>query len=125
MRSFINQRHLNQCKFGRWFGEVSMSEVLSPIIYQLGIGGIGGFIVGYALKKISKLLLILIGIFIVALIYLGTAGIISINYEALFKAISNLLGAAGTASTWLIHAVALIPFAGSFIVGFLIGFKLG
>ncbi|MGB9854084.1 MAG: FUN14 domain-containing protein [Candidatus Bathyarchaeales archaeon] len=102
-----------------------MSEILYPIIYQLGIGGIGGFIMGFALKKISKLLLVLIGIFIIALIYLGAKGIISINYEALFTAIGNLLGMAGSAFSWLIHVIALIPFAGSFIVGFVIGFKLG
>lgn len=102
-----------------------MSEVLSPIIFQLGLGGVGGFIVGYALKKISKLILVLVGIFIIALIYLGVKGIISINYDALFTAIGELLGAAGAASSWLVHAIALLPFAGSFIAGFVIGFKLG
>jgi uncharacterized membrane protein (Fun14 family) len=107
------------------FGGVSMSEILPPIVYQVGIGGIGGFIVGYAVKKLSKLILILIGIFIIALIYLGIRGIISINYEALFKAIGDFLGMAGLAFSWLTHAIALIPFAGSFIAGFAIGFKLG
>lgn len=102
-----------------------MSEFLSPIVYQLGIGGIGGFIIGFALKKISKLVLVLIGIFIIALAYLGAKGIISIDYEALFTAIGNLLGMAGSAFSWLIRVIALIPFAGSFIVGFVIGFKLG
>lgn len=102
-----------------------MSEVLSPIIFQLGLGGVGGFIVGYALKKISKLIMVLAGIFIIALIYLGVKGIISINYDALFTAIGELLGVAGAASSWLVHAIALLPFAGSFIAGFVIGFKLG
>ena len=32
-----------------------MSEVVSPLVFQLGVEGIGGFIVGYALKKLSKL----------------------------------------------------------------------
>ncbi len=102
-----------------------MGEFLSPILYQVGIGGIGGFIVGFAFKKISKLLLILIGIFLIALIYLGTQGIISINYEALFAAIGNMLGMAGSAFSWLVHVIALLPFAGSFIAGFVICFKLG
>jgi uncharacterized membrane protein (Fun14 family) len=35
-----------------------MSEVISPLVFQLGLGGIGGFVVGYALKKLSKLILI-------------------------------------------------------------------
>jgi len=102
-----------------------MSEILSPVAYQLGVGGIGGFIVGYALKKISKLILILIGLFIIALLYLGTQGIISINYEALWKATAGLVGSAGEAFSWLVGLISLLPFMGSFIIGFLLGFKLG
>jgi uncharacterized membrane protein (Fun14 family) len=102
-----------------------MSEILSPLVYQLGVGAIGGFIVGYVLKKISKLIVIIIGLFIIALLYLGTKGIISINYEALWNALANSLGMAGSAFSWIIGIISLLPFAGSFIIGFLLGFKLG
>lgn len=102
-----------------------MSEVLPPIVYELGIGGIGGFIVGFALKKLSKLILFLIGLFIAFLIYLGVKGVISVNYEALFAFIGSLLGWASNALSWLIHTIALLPFAASFIAGFLVGLKLG
>ncbi|MGA3192400.1 MAG: FUN14 domain-containing protein [Candidatus Bathyarchaeia archaeon] len=60
-----------------------MSEVVSPLVFQLGVGGVGGFIVGFALKKLSKLVPVLIGVFILALIYLSTRGIININYDVL------------------------------------------
>lgn len=102
-----------------------MSEVVSPFIYQLGIGGVGGFIVGYAMKKISKIVAILIGLFIIALLYLGTSGIISVNYDKLWNAMGEWLGLAGQTAEWLIGLVSLLPFVGSFILGFLIGFKLG
>ncbi|MEM3596731.1 MAG: FUN14 domain-containing protein [Candidatus Bathyarchaeia archaeon] len=102
-----------------------MSELISPLIYQLGIGGVGGFIVGFALKKLSKLIIMLIGLFIIALIYLSTQGIININYDALWRAVSNFFGLAGEAFSWLVHVLSLMPFVGSFIVGFLLGFKLG
>lgn len=102
-----------------------MSEVLSPLVYQLGIGGIGGFIVGYAIKKISKLIIILIGLFLIALLYLGTQGIININYGALWTALEGAFSFAGEAASWLIGLVSILPFAGSFIVGFLLGLKLG
>ncbi|MEM2105827.1 MAG: FUN14 domain-containing protein [Candidatus Bathyarchaeia archaeon] len=102
-----------------------MSELISPLVYQLGIGGIGGFIVGFALKKLSKLIIILLGLFIVALIYLSTQGIININYEVLWRAVSNLFGLAGGAFSWFVHVLSLVPFIGSFIAGFLLGFKLG
>jgi len=102
-----------------------MSELFSPLIYQLGIGGVGGFIVGFALKKLSKLIMILVGLFIIALIYLSTQGIININYEALLRAVSNFFGLAGEAFSWLVHVLSLMPFIGSFVVGFLLGLKLG
>ena len=102
-----------------------MSEILSPLAYQLGIGGIGGFVVGYAFKKISKLIIVLIGLFIIALLYLGTSGIININYDKLFGALANSLGLVGEAAGWLIGLISILPFMGSFIVGFLLGFKLG
>jgi len=102
-----------------------MSEIFPSLGYQIGIGGVGGFIVGYVFKKLSKLLVILLGLFIVALLYLGVKGIISINYDALWNALANSLGMAESAFSWIVGLISLLPFAGSFIVGFLLGFKLG
>ncbi len=102
-----------------------MSEIFPSLGYQLGVGGVGGFIVGYAFKKLSKLIVIVLGLFIVALLYLGVQRIISINYYALWNALANSLGMAGSAFSWIIGVISLLPFAGSFIVGFLLGFKLG
>ena len=102
-----------------------MSQVVSPLVFQLGVGGVGGFVVGFALKKLSKLTLVLIGVFILALIYLSARGIININYNALWKALVSLIGSAGSAFSWLIGFISVLPFAGSFIAGFVIGLKLG
>jgi uncharacterized membrane protein (Fun14 family) len=102
-----------------------MSELISPLVFQLGVGGVGGFVVGFAIKKLSKLVLVLIGLFLLALIYLGARGIININYDALWSGLSSLLGLAGSAFSWLVSVISLFPFAGSFLFGFLLGLKLG
>ena len=102
-----------------------MSELLPPLVFQFGAGGIGGFIVGYAIKKISKLLAILAGIFLAFLIYLATQGIIAINYEALWQAVGNFLSFAKEGASWFIGFISLLPFMGSFIAGLLLGFKIG
>lgn len=102
-----------------------MSEIFPQIGYQVGIGAVGGFIVGYAVKKIGKLIAILAGLVIVGLLYLSTSGIISINFDALWKAVANGLGMAQSAFSWLVGIIALLPFAGTFIAGFLLGLKLG
>ena len=102
-----------------------MSEIITPVVYQLGLGGIGGFVVGFALKKLSKLFLVLIGIFVVVLLYLGINGIISINYGALWTALANALGVAGGAASWLVGLISVLPFVGSFAAGFALGFMIG
>ena len=102
-----------------------MSALLPSVVYQLGVGGIGGFIVGYAIKKISKLIVVLMGLVIILLLYLGTRGVISINYEELWNALAHSLGFVSQAATWLVGLISLLPFMGSFLAGFLLGFKLG
>jgi len=102
-----------------------MSAVLTPIVTQLGIGAVGGFIVGYALKKAAKIVAVIIGLFLVALIYLVNKGIITIDYGKFEDAISEALGGAGTAAGWLAPLIAHLPFAGAFGLGFFLGFKIG
>jgi uncharacterized membrane protein (Fun14 family) len=102
-----------------------MSAIISPLVYQLGIGGVGGFIIGFVIKKISKLIILLIVLFLIALVYLGAKGVINISYDSLWKALEGTLGFFGQAASWLVGLVSILPFAGSFAVGFLLGLKLG
>ena len=102
-----------------------MSEIISPLAFQLGIGAVGGFILGFALKKLAKLFLVLIGILIIILLYLGTSEVISINFSALWSTIAGWLGGAAQAASWLVGLISLLPFVGSFFVGFLLGLKIG
>jgi uncharacterized membrane protein (Fun14 family) len=101
-----------------------MSEILTPIVYQMGIGGVLGFFVGYAVKKITKFIAVLIGLGAIILIYLGYQGVININYDKLAQTIQSLMGAAGQTSTVLTPIIANLPFAGSFVAGVVVGLKL-
>ena len=56
-----------------------MSEILTPLVYQIGLGGIGGFIAGLILKKLTKLFIIVVGIIVAILLYLGISDVININ----------------------------------------------
>jgi uncharacterized membrane protein (Fun14 family) len=102
-----------------------MSEIIAPVVYQLGLGAVGGFIVGFAIKKLAKLFIVLLGILVIILLYLGTSGVLSINYSALWNTIVSWLGVAGQAASWLVGLISLIPFIGSFLAGFLLGLKIG
>jgi len=102
-----------------------MSEVLTPIAYQLGVGGVLGFFVGYAVKKLTKIVAVLAGILAFILIYLGYQGVININYDKLGEMVGRLLGTAGQTASLLTPIIANLPFAGSFILGAAVGLKVG
>ena len=105
-----------------------MSEILTPIVYQLSAGGIAGFVVGYAIKKLAKIVAVIAGIFVLALIYLGNIGVINVRYDKLTEMIRGVLGNGGLeggATQWIAPLIANLPFAGTFIVGFALGIKMG
>jgi uncharacterized membrane protein (Fun14 family) len=45
-----------------------MSELITPVVWQLGLGGVGGFVPGFALKKITKVFIVIIGVFVLTLL---------------------------------------------------------
>jgi len=102
-----------------------MSELIPPVLYQLGVGAICGFIIGFAIKKALKLLILLVGIFLSILVYLGYSGIITINFDKLFDAVKNLFDLGQQISGWLILIISTLPLTGSFIAGLILGFKVG
>jgi len=101
-----------------------LSEVVIPIIYQIVVGGIGGFLVGYAVMKIAKVLAIVLGIFLLALISLAYVGAINMNYDKLTEVLSKLT-IPEQAAQLLMPILANLPFVASFVVAFLIGLKKG
>ena len=104
----------------------SSYELLTPLITQLGLGFVAGFIVGYAIKKIAKVLAIILGLLFLGLMYLMWKGIIEINFDALRQFImSNLHGVEAGLSELVGWIGGVLPWAGSFVVGFAIGLKKG
>lgn len=97
-----------------------MSETLIPIVYQLSVGGIGGFFIGYAVKKITRIAII-IGVVAFFFAYLAFTKVININYDELL----NFFGLAGPVVGLLSPFLSAFPFLGSFVVGLWFGFKKG
>ena len=99
-----------------------MSQMLTPFIYQMGTGVAGGFLVGYAVKKILKILMVVFGFCFVAVSYLGFSEIINVNYDKLASAISGLVT---QASGFLSTTIEGLPFASTFLAGLTIGIMKG
>jgi uncharacterized membrane protein (Fun14 family) len=72
---------------------------IMPFVSTIGFGGIVGFLVGFALKRIMKILAVIAGVFFAALMYLESQHIVNVNWDKL-QAISNsILSTIGTTTT--------------------------
>ncbi|ASJ00146.1 FUN14 domain-containing protein [Thermococcus gorgonarius] len=95
---------------------------LGSMIGDVGVGGVAGFITGYALKKFMKIVMTIIGAYILSLFWLQQKGVITINTQKLF----NLAESATSQTVGLAQkAVGLLPGTGAFIAGFYLGFQKG
>ena len=82
-----------------------------------------GFLAGYALKKILKVVMVLAGLFVLGLLGLSYMGIITVNFAALEDVVRR--GVEGLAG-WSPDALTqVIPLSGGFILGFILGLKKG
>jgi uncharacterized membrane protein (Fun14 family) len=109
------------------------------LVMTLGGGFFGGILIGYALKKVIKILSIVVGLFLAGLAYLQYQQIVKINWDKLQSvsqgAISNLANATTQISNNLGNhdhtaaAIAMvnfgIPLTGSMATGFAVGFMKG
>ena len=102
----------------------TVSEAFAPILFQLGIGGIGGFFIGYAVRKVVKIALIL-GIVVFSLIFLAYTNVIGINYSGLADGVSKFINAVNPALGLLAPLLSNLVFVGSLIVGLIAGYKMG
>lgn len=101
------------------------TNLLSPLAGELGIGGIGGFCVGYAMKKVAKIVAAVCAVGFLGLQYLAYRGIIAINYSALNSWVMNMLGEAGALQVILTTLLAQMPFGVGFVGGLALGLKKG
>jgi uncharacterized membrane protein (Fun14 family) len=101
------------------------SSFLSPLLTQLGVGGVVGLCIGYALKKIAKIVAVIIGIFSLGLIYLESQGLISVDWLGVEAWGNTALASLGQMEGVLGTILSNLPFAGGAVIGFGIGVKMG
>lgn len=100
------------------------------LVSQIGFGGTLGFLLGYGLKKVAaiilKILALISGIFMLALTWLASIGVITINFNALSNAAGDTFaGALAGIVSSLTFLAQIVPMGGSFGLGFYLGAKKG
>ncbi len=93
---------------------------LGDFLLDMGYAGFAGFVVGFAVRRVLNLFLLLLGLYILSLMWLASKGIISVNWDQLFVLFRGMFEGFTAFVQGLIKKLA---FAGSFAIGFAIGFK--
>jgi uncharacterized membrane protein (Fun14 family) len=108
------------------------TDTLTSMSATIGSGFFGGLLIGYALKKVIKILAIIVGLFLAGLAFLQYQQIASINWNKIEGTITAVANAATTTINDNSNVAALammsnfgIPLTSSMSVGFTIGFMKG
>ena len=97
--------------------------MIEPLVFQISAGGVGGFLAGYAIKKIAKILAFFAGLYFLSILYLSQVGVVNINYGRFLEITSGLANEQVT-NVFLVAASSL-PFTASFATGLIFGLKKG
>jgi len=118
-------------------------ENLSSIMVTICGGFFSGALIGFALKKVLKILALVVGLFFAGLAYLQYQQIVNINWNKLQASSQNVVTTLANATTQMTNhissatdsnnhattALAIsnlgIPLTGSMAMGFAVGFMKG
>jgi uncharacterized membrane protein (Fun14 family) len=99
-----------------------------PLASQLGVGLVAGFAVGYALKKVGKVLAVAVGLIFVTIQVLAWQGFLTVNWLEVQARVDPLLEAPSLQSGWrsLVGVLTYnLVFAGAFVPGLILGLRRG
>ncbi|WP_246982672.1 FUN14 domain-containing protein [Halorientalis marina] len=104
-----------------------MADIFDPTQIGLEVGGgalIGG-VIGFAAKKVAKIIAIIVGLELALFKFLETKGILVVNWEAIGGAATDAGGQAAEAPGWIVSLLSALPVTAGFTGGFLVGFRKG
>lgn len=105
-------------------------ENLGTVATSLVSGTVLGVLIGYAVKKVLRIGLVILGIFFVGVTYLQFQGLLTINWDKIELVSKNTLSAileselTGNAANSIMTNLGL-PLTGGMAMGFAFGFMKG
>jgi len=100
---------------------------LQQLGFEFGSGAVIGGIIGFAAKKIAKLIAVIIGLELALFKFLESRGILSVDWERLSAGILKPAqnAATGAPPDWITTILSTLSISAGFSGGFLVGFKKG
>lgn len=106
---------------------VDLSTVV-PWLPQIAFGAVAGFVAGYALKKLGKVVALTLGVLFVIIQLLAWGGFLTVNWGAVQDTMDPLLETSSLERAWhglLTLLTYNVPFAATFVPALVIGVKRG
>lgn len=112
------------------FPVVDVPDISSmlPFAEQIGFGAVAGFVAGYALKKVGKLMAVVVGLFFVGVQFLAWAGYLTIEWGRVRADVEPWFAPGSLQEAWqdLVSVLTYnVPFAAAFVPGFVLGVRRG
>lgn len=100
---------------------------LQQLGLEFGSGAVIGGIIGFAAKKVAKIVAILVGLELALFKFLESRGILIVDWERLTAGMVGTADAAasGTPPSWMMTVLSTLSISAGFTGGFLLGFKKG
>jgi len=96
---------------------------------EVGGGAMIGGIIGFAAKKVAKLIAVIIGLELALFKFLETRGVLNVDWDAIRGAGSNATSSAtdagGQGASWVSSLLSTLPVSTGFAGGFFVGFRKG
>ena len=115
------------------FSSIATSVGIGGLATSVGIGGFLGFLMGYAIKKILKIIIVVAGLLVGIMYYLQYNGLVALNWAKLEATLGNVNGFSLSTpflpgiSDQILDAISNsgIPLTGGFAAGFAFGLSKG
>jgi len=94
---------------------------------EFGSGAVIGGIIGFAAKKVAKIIAVIVGLELALFKFLESRGILSVDWERLTAGFveTTQQAANGTPPNWISTILSTLSVSAGFTGGFLAGFKKG
>ncbi len=93
---------------------------LESLLTDLGYVGFAGFVVGFAVRRVLNIFWMLLGLYVLSLLWLNSKGVIEVQWSAFLDLFKSMFEGFNAFVTGLVRKVVV---SGAFMAGFFLGFK--
>jgi len=94
---------------------------------EFGSGAVIGGVIGFAAKKIAKLIAVIVGVELALFKFLESRGILTVDWDRLSAGVlkTGEVAQNGTPPSWLTSVISTLSIGAGFTGGFMVGFRKG